>query len=104
MVGGRMAWRHARWLVFVGAMVVCGVSAAPASAIMVKLPTGGYANYDAITGAKAPRAARIFDAAFTNLDYSGGPVMHSNTNYVVEWNPSNYPGSDPVSDRQYRAA
>lgn len=57
---------------------------------MVKLPRGGYANYAAITGAGAPRAARIFDATLTNLDYSGGPVMPSNTNYAVEWQPSNY--------------
>ena len=75
------------------AVLVCAISAAPASAIMVKLPTGGYANYDAIKGAKAPHAAQIFDLAFTNLDYSGGPVMPSNTNYVVEWQPSNYSGT-----------
>src|SRR5436305_6613826 len=66
--------------------------AAPAAAIMVKLPSGGYANYDAMVGSKAPRAARIFDAAFTNLDYSGGPVMPSNTNTGVVWQPSNYGG------------
>ena len=38
----------------------------------------------------AKSGARIYDAAFSNLDYSGGPVMPSNTNYTVVWQPSNY--------------
>jgi PKD repeat protein len=32
--------------------------------------------------------ARLFDSFFTNLDYNGGPIMTSSTNYVVYWRPS----------------
>jgi hypothetical protein len=28
------------------------------------------------------------DAAFTNMDYNGGPLMPSNTNYMVLWSPA----------------
>src|SRR5215469_17852028 len=28
-----------------------------------------------------------FDRVFTNLDYNGGPVMPSNTDYMVLWSP-----------------
>ena len=87
--------RRTRWLVCASVLLVFAFTAPSASAIMVKLPTGGYANYDALSGAKAPAAARNFDAAFTNLDYSGGPVMPSNTNYEVEWLPSNYGSHTP---------
>src|SRR5689334_12611105 len=40
-----------------------------------------------------PVAATLFDATFSNLDYSGGPVMPSNTNYPIVWAPSNYTGT-----------
>lgn len=30
---------------------------------------------------------RPFDRVFTNLDYNGGPVMPSNTDYMVMWSP-----------------
>ena len=29
-----------------------------------------------------------FDQVFTNMDYNGGPVMPSNTDYMVLWSPS----------------
>jgi PKD repeat protein len=78
-----------------------GLGASPASAILVKLPSGKYASYESLAGAKTPQAARNFDAAFTNLDYRGGPVMPSNTNYVVVWNPSNYSGTPFQSKGTY---
>ena len=28
-----------------------------------------------------------FDLAFSNMDYNGGPVMPSNTDYMVLWSP-----------------
>src|SRR5579872_5211744 len=99
----RSSWPHA-WRVLVRLLsltvVVCAVYAAPSAAIMVKLPNGRYANYDAMGGSKTPVAARNFDAFFTNLDYSGGPVMPSNTNYIVVWQPSNY-GSHPPFQTGY---
>jgi PKD repeat protein len=30
----------------------------------------------------------VFDFAFSNLDYNGGPVMSSNTDYALYWRPS----------------
>lgn len=42
----------------------------------------------ASAASRLSRAARPFDAFFTNLDYSGGPVMSSNTNYTIFWRPA----------------
>ncbi|MBV9592488.1 MAG: hypothetical protein JO147_01630, partial [Actinobacteria bacterium] len=67
--------------------------AAPASAFLVRLANGKEISYEAIAGSRAPAYARNFETAFSNLDYSGGPVMPSNTNYTVVWNPSNYTGT-----------
>lgn len=69
-----------------------GVAASPASAVLVRLPNGHVYSYEPEYGKPTP-PMRGFDSFFSNLDYSGGPVMHSNTNYVVEWNPSNYSGT-----------
>jgi PKD repeat protein len=72
------------------------LAAAPAGAAIVKLPSGRYANLATMTGASASPAAAVprgFDSYFSNLDYNGGPVMASNTNYTVAWEPSNDTGS-----------
>ncbi len=78
------------------ALLVVLMAAAPASAIIVKLRGGKILSYEALVG-KSPIAtagrARPHDAAFSNLDYSGGPVMPSNVNYVIDWQPSNYAGT-----------
>jgi hypothetical protein len=37
-------------------------------------------------------AVTPFDQVFTNMDYNGGPVMPSNTDYMVLWAP---PGPTP---------
>jgi PKD repeat protein len=67
--------------------------AGPAQALLVRLPRGGYANLAPLSGSRAATAARQFDSYFSNLDYNGGPVMTSNTNYVIVWSPSNYSGA-----------
>ncbi len=69
------------------------VAASPASANLVKLARGGYANFAPVSSWSATHTARNFDSAFSNLDYSGGPVMSSNTNYAVVWQPSGYAGT-----------
>lgn len=78
--------------VIVTALVLAGMvlSAAPAAAIIVKLPNGKFLSYEPLIG-KSPLAqrARPHDAALSNLDYAGGPVMASNVNYVVDWEPAN---------------
>ena len=84
----------------VGLLAACTASAAllgapaPASAIIVKLPGGHFLSYAPIAG-KAPSALlrRPHDAALSNLDYGGGPVMPSNVNYVIDWQPAGYAGT-----------
>jgi chitodextrinase len=75
-------------------VALAGLAAAPASAIIVKLPSGKMLSYEALAG-KSPQQLqrRPHDAALSNLDYSGGPVMPSSTNYVIDWEPSNYAGT-----------
>ena len=38
----------------------------------------------------AQRGAGIGSAGTTNLQYNGGPVMHSDANYAIYWEPSGY--------------
>ena len=59
-------------------------------------------SYEPLRGS-AP-AVEPFDAFFDNLDYNGGPVMPSNTNYVVYWSPSGpsaYPAGYQSGINQY---
>jgi PKD repeat protein len=82
----RQAWR----LAGVGmalAIALSAVTAVPASAIVVRLANGKEISYEALGGRTGPNQ---FDDIFTNVDYSGGPIMPSNTNYVIAWEPSNY--------------
>jgi PKD repeat protein len=96
----RYRWAHA----VLAAVVVVGwvAFAAPASAIIVRLSNGHYLSYMAMTprhatsGANsgtgpapsqaAPSCANC-DSINHGLDYGGGPVMTSNTNYVIAWIP-----------------
>jgi hypothetical protein len=95
-----VARRGARALhatVAAAAAAVClGLVAAPASAIIVRLPNGHYLSYMAMTprgtggaapGANAPQSCANCDSINHGLDYGGGPVMTSNTNYVIAWIP-----------------
>src|SRR5438128_1056314 len=80
--------------------------ATTASAVVVRLANGTTVSYQQAPNARAPFArrmraragagARVFDAStFKNLEYNGGPVMPSNTNYAVYWDPKGgpaYPG------------
>ena len=80
-------------LAIAAASLAAALSAAPAQAVLVKLPRGGYANLAPMAGAATPTAAHPFDSAFSNLDYNGGPVMPTNTNYAIVWAPSGYGGT-----------
>ena len=35
----------------------------------------------------APSGPTPFDLVFNNMDYNGGPVMPSNTDYMLMWSP-----------------
>ena len=56
----------------------------PASAVLARLRSGSVVSYQPLRGA----APLPLDAVFSNLDYNGGPVMPTNTNYAVYWSPS----------------
>jgi PKD repeat protein len=85
-----LRWRpRAGLLALLSAAVAVAIGASSASAVIVHLHGGKALSYQPLRG-HAPRssALRPFDAFFTNLDYNGGPVMPSNTNYTVYWRPT----------------
>ncbi|HLB22210.1 MAG TPA: PKD domain-containing protein, partial [Solirubrobacteraceae bacterium] len=70
------------------AMSLIGCCASSASAVVVHLESGQAVSYQPLHGVSRPKA---FDTFFSNLDYNGGPVMPSNTNYAFYWRPSGAP-------------
>jgi PKD repeat protein len=92
--------RPLRCVLFVLVLLVVLVASAPrATAVIVHLRGGATISYQRAPGARTGFAQGTmgsrFDAALSNLDYNGGPVMPSNTNYAVYWDPAgapSYPG------------
>ncbi len=84
------------WIIAVlcclAAMLGLAVAAARSEAIVVSTTKGAALSYVPLKGGSGTsalsRAARPFDTFFTNLDYGGGPVMTSNTNYTIFWRPA----------------
>src|SRR5438874_2087681 len=78
----------------VATLLVCAamlaLSAGSASAVLMRLPGGKVISYHPLLHSRAANTASLFDTAFSNVDYSGGPVVSSNTNYTIVWSPSNY--------------
>jgi PKD domain len=72
-----------------------GLGASAASAVIVHLANGSTVSYlpapgstpVSSGGSPSGSTVRPFDAFFKNLDYNGGPVMTSNTNYTFYWRP-----------------
>ena len=69
-----------------------------ASAVIAHLSNGTAIGYTPLRGAStltAPASTLTtvtpFDEFFHNLDYNGGSVMTSNTNYAIYWDPSGAP-------------
>ncbi|MFL5832233.1 MAG: PKD domain-containing protein [Solirubrobacteraceae bacterium] len=54
--------------------------------MLKRLPNGQTVSYQPLAGGSTQ--VTPFDAVFTNMDYNGGPVMPSNTNYMVLWSPT----------------
>jgi hypothetical protein len=73
------------------ALGALAASAASASAVIVHLRSGKVLSYQPLRGAALARV-RPFDLFFSNLDYNGGPIMPSNTNYTIYWDPPGTPG------------
>jgi hypothetical protein len=68
------------------AIVVSAIAASSASAVLLKIQGGQTVSYQPLRHAAA-LPFHTFDAAFKNMDYNGGPVMPSNTDYMVLWSP-----------------
>jgi chitodextrinase len=86
-------------LAFLASAACLAVATSPASAILWRVSKNHYVSYAGMAGRSHPtnvsRPARPgnasnFDAINGNLDYSGGPVMPSSTNYIVVWKPTGY--------------
>jgi hypothetical protein len=71
-------------LVLAGTLGVSAIAASSASAILKQLPNGQVVSYQPLL----PTGPVPFDQAFTNMDYNGGPVMPSNTDFMLMWSPS----------------
>jgi hypothetical protein len=83
------ALRAAALLAMLAASLLVLLGAASASAVIVLRPHGRTLSYQPVPGASATTSP--FDSVFHNLDYNGGPVMPSNTNYAFYWDPSGAP-------------
>ena len=89
-------------LVVAGTLVVSAIGASSASAILKRLPNGQVVSYQPLLNKASGVIA--FDKAFTNMDYNGGPVMPSNTDYMLMWSPqglSAYPSGFVFGIAQY---
>ena len=73
-------------LVVAGTLAVSAIAASSASAILKRLPNGTVVSYQPLRTAKSA-APTPFDSIFTNMDYNGGPIMPSNTDYMLMWSP-----------------
>jgi hypothetical protein len=71
---GMASW--VRISVVVGAIAMFGVSAQAAGAFVPSGPVP-----DVPTGTPSPQVSRSLGGA--NLDWQGGPVMHSNHTYII---------------------
>ena len=72
-------------LALAGALVVSAIAASNASAVLKKLPNGQIVSYQPVNDASS--GVTPFDLTFQNMDYNGGPVMPSNTDYMFLWSP-----------------
>lgn len=87
--GMAMRWLGARGaLLTLAAVAMLAAGASSASAVIVHLH-GKTLSYQPLRHAVVPLAG--LDELFSNLDYNGGPVMASNTNYTFYWDPASAP-------------
>ena len=84
---GRLGVAAARAIAALLAGAACmGLHAPGASALVVHLALGPTLSYAPVPGSAA--TVSPFDPIFHNVDYNGGPVMASNTNYAFYWAPA----------------
>src|SRR5436190_8774404 len=101
--------RVIRTAVPLAALAAClaflAIAASPASAILYRVKPGHWVSYESRQGKPTPHTSpkslqlssssnyEIFNGSLGYLNYSGGPVMPSSTDYVFVWSGSNYSGS-----------
>ncbi len=71
----------------IGVLGASTVSAAPSSSVASRGASAHFQRTASIVPLRN-RANAPFDQIFTNLDYNGGPLMPSNTDYMVLWSPT----------------
>jgi hypothetical protein len=86
LTGSALARRAGLVAALLVAILAAAASSAPA--VIVHLESGKTLSYLPLKGA-VPAAP--LDELFSNLDYNGGPVMASNSNYAFYWDPSGAP-------------
>jgi hypothetical protein len=67
------------------------LAAAPTAPALITNVSGRLLSYQAIPGAPAGASPAVTPAIETQLKYHGGPVMTSNTNYALYWDPAGAP-------------
>ena len=71
------------------------LAAAPTALGLITKVSGRLLSYQAIPGAPASVSPAVTPAVETQLKYHGGPVMTSNTNYALYWDPAGAPAYPP---------
>ncbi len=79
--------RRAVLLALALAALALAVGATSASAVIVRLHSGKHVSYQPLRHSEL----RSFKQFFSNVEYNGGPVMPSNTNYAFYWDPAGAP-------------
>jgi PKD repeat protein len=77
-------------------VVAMSIGTPTAFAVLVHLKNGRSLSYQSAPASPVEPSGgglspKPYDAFFTNLDYNGGPVMPTNTNYAVYWAPKGGP-------------
>jgi hypothetical protein len=73
-------------VVLAGTMAISAVAVPSASATLKVFANGKAVSYLPLRSDRSGPSP--FDLAFDNMDYNGGPVMPSNTDYMLMWSPS----------------
>ncbi len=94
--GSGVRVKRAAVLAAVIAAAIVALAVPGASAVIGHLENGRTVSYQRLRGAaKASSASRAFsgafDAFFSNVDYDGGPIMPSSTDYAFYWDPAGAP-------------
>jgi hypothetical protein len=97
---------RARRAALTGALTLVLVAVASSTASAVLMRVGGRTlSYQPVRNARALAPSPIAPAASSPVEYHGGPVMSSNTNYTLYWDPagsSSYPaGYQAVLDSYF---